>query len=347
MEFKIKIKKKEWSFFAMITGKHYSNEEIAKLEAQYLDKFYKSDNQDPKLTDGADYYAILFQTFLHKNKDRVFEKMKEEEQSNIFKGQDTKFRRAMQYSFNKGHQTAFAIILMDSKNAQEFNETFFSNPNSKLVFIYNLEKMIEPGIIEENLRRDKNEILIRETRRHFEHGYEKIMYLAKIFFKKGAEIAFDQIRQDVVHSKYNIRGYTRMLELPYNQDIEVTPAFTATFSLESPGYEEWDLHWDATYGYEVSKRLIAKFMVHQFSIKEIKAFSAVGAITYKMLEDYFSDKLDDNEIVYLGEINFALTTPFKGMRFIEHSEYKAIQTSLALTLSRRLKISSNHILVTI
>jgi len=333
-------------YFVMITGKHFSNSQIAELEAKYLDKFYNDDQQNSILYDAANYYAILYQTFLHSNPDKVFEKMPKPEQDNIYKSQDTKFRRAMQYSFNKGHQIAFAILLIDSKNAQEFNETYFENPNSKLFFIYNFEKMLKKGVTEENLNRDKNEILIKETRRHFEEGYDEIMYLAKIFYKKGADLAFEQIRQKIVDVKYKIRGRTRMLNMPYNQEMEVTPAFTATFGFESPGYEEWDIHWDATYGYEIGKQLVAKFKVHQFSVKEIKAYSSVGAITYKMIEDNLSESLNDDDIVYLGEINFILIPPIKNMRIIEHSEKEAIQTSLTLTLSRLLRVSANHILVT-
>lgn len=333
-------------YFVMITGKHFSNSQIAELEAKYLNGFYNDEHQNPILYDAANYYAILFQTFLHGNRDKVFKKMSKTEQQNIYKSQDTKFKRAMQYSFNKGHQNAFAVLLIDSREAQEFDKTFFENPNSKLWFIYNFEKMFKKGVTEKNLNRDKNEMLIKETRRHFEGGYEEIMYFAKIFYKKGADLAFEQIRKNIVGVKYKIRGRTRLLDLPYNQEMEVTPAFTATYGFEQPGYEEWDVHWDATYGYKASKELIAKFKVHQFSVKEIQAYSSVGAIAYKMIEEQLSDGLSDDDIIYLGEINFILIPPIKQMRFIEHTEIEAIQTSLTLTLSRRLRVSADHILVT-
>lgn len=44
-----------------------------------------------------------------------------------------------------------------------------------------------------------------------------------------------------------------MLKVPFNQSFTVTPSFKATFSLESPNYEEWDLHWDETYGFNAAK----------------------------------------------------------------------------------------------
>lgn len=330
----------------MISGLHFNNREIGDLEAKYLNKFYISSTPNPILADASEYYSIIFQTFLHENKDKIFDQMSEEQQKRIYKSQDSKFRNAMQYSFNKGHQTGFALLLMDSKGSTEFNVSFFKNPNSKLAFIYNLDQMISPKVTEQNLRRDKNEILIRETRRHFENGYDEIMYLAKLFYKKGAEVAFEQIRQNIVKVNYSIRGNSALLNAPYNQDFEVTPAFTATFAMESPNYEEWDLHWDSTYGYKIAKQLVGKFMIHQLSIKEIKAFSSVGAITYKMLDNYFSGfNLDDNDIVYLGEINFTLIHPLKDMRVIESSEFSAIRTSLALSLQRRLNINSQNILV--
>ncbi|MCT7696869.1 hypothetical protein [Lactobacillus crispatus] len=330
----------------MISGRHFNNHEIGELEAKYLNDFYTASIPDPILADASEYYSIIFQTFLHRNKDKVFDQMSEEEQKRIYKSQDTKFRNAMQYSFNKGHQTGFALLLMDSKGSTEFDTSFFKNPNAKLAFIYNLDKMISPKVTEQNLRRDKNEILIRETRRHFENGYDEIMYLAKLFYKKGAEVAFEQIRQNIVKANYLIKGNSVLLHVPYNQDFDVTPGFTATFAMESPNYEEWELHWNATYGYQIAKKLIGKFLIHQLSIKEIKAFSSVGAITYKMLDSYFSSSnLNDNDIVYLGEINFSLITPFEGMRTIEASEFSAIRTSLALTLQRRLNISNQNILV--
>lgn len=330
----------------MISGHHFSNQEIGDLEAKYLNEFYIASTPDPILADASEYYAILFQTFLHKNKDKVFDQMNEEQKKRIYKSQDTKFQNAMQYSFNKGHQTAFALLLMDSKGSTEFDSSFFKNPNSKLAFIYNLDRMISPKVTEQNLRRDKNEILIRETRRHFENGYDEIMYLAKLFYKKGAEVAFEQIRQNIVKMNYLIKGRSALLNVPYNQDFEVTPAFTATFAIESPNYEEWDLHWDATYGYKIAKKLVGKFMIHQLSIREIKAFSSVGAITYKMLENYFtSANLGENDIVYLGEINFALISPNEDMRTIQSPEFSAIRTSLALTIQRHLNISSQNILI--
>lgn len=333
-------------YFVMITGKQFSNSQIAELERKYLNEFYNDEHQNPILYDAANYYAILFQTFLRSKPDKVFKEMPKVEKQNIYKSLNTKFIRAMQYSFNKGHQSAFAVLLLDSRNAQEFDKTYFENPNSKLSFIYNFEKMFEKGVIEENLNRDKNDMLIKATRRHFENGFDKIMDFAKIFYKKGADLAFEQIRKNIVEVDYKIRGRTRLLDLPYNQEMEVTPAFTATYGFEHPGYEEWDIHWDATYGYKASKELIAKFKVHQFSVKELKAYSSVGATAYKMIEEQLSENLNDDDIIYLGEINFILIEPIKKMRIIESSEKEAIQTSLTLTLSRRLRVSANHILVT-
>lgn len=332
----------------MISGQHFDDAHIRDLEQKNLIDFYQADNPDPILGDAIGYYSVLFQTYLRENEDRTFSQMSEKDKENILDTENTKFRLAMQYSFNKGHQIAFAILLMDTKVSQKFDKSFFSNPNSKTYFLYNLDTMVSPVVTEENLCRDKNEILIRDTRRHFENGYQKIMYFAKIFYKKGASLAFEQIRKNIVHAQYDIKGTSRLMNIPYNQDVEVTPAFTATFSLESPNFEEWDIHWDATYGYDISNRIIAKFLIHQLSIGEIKEYAdQAGAITYHMLQGRFSDKMSTNQVVYVGEVNFSLVTPLKGMRLIEEPEYNAIRTALALTLKRRLQLASDQVLITI
>lgn len=331
----------------MISGKTFDNSEIRDLEAKYLWNFYHADNPDPILSDGIRYYLVLFNAYMELNKDRVFAQLDQKEQNNILDNQRQMFAQAMQYSFNKGHQAAFAWLLSNSRVSQKLDESFFSNPNSKLAFVYNVDHMIKPKVQEENLRRDRNEILIREIRRHFEHGYPKIMEFAKIFYRKGFAVAFEDVRKNIVKVDYQIKGTSRLLNIPYNQDIDVTPAFSATFAFESSSFEEWDLHWNATYGYDVNKKIIGKFIIHQLTKREIDAFSEVGAIDYKMVQSRISTNLKPDDIIYLGEINWNLVRPIAGMPVIYPDEYNAIREQLAMTLQRSAHINANQILVTI
>lgn len=329
----------------MIAGKQYTNQQIAEEENKYLEQYYHSN--DPMLADSIEYYSVLFQTFLKQNPDYNFEKMNKAAKQDIYRSEDELFRNAMQYSFNKGHQTAFLLLLMNSKSAEEYDEQFFKNPISKDIFIFNLDKLISKDVYEENLNRSRVELLIARTREYFENGYTNIMNMAKIFFKKGCLVAFSQIRNNILRIVDEHKITSRLLNVDLDNSFSVTPAFSATWALESPGFEEWDLHWDSTYGYQNNSKAIGSFLVHRFTVKEIKNYANVGAIVYQQMKDWFATNLADEEVVYLGEIKFSLIDPQNdGPRFITKTEYLAIQNALTLTLKRCLGVDAKNILVT-
>ena len=329
----------------MITGRKFEDTEIAKRERESLDNYYDSD--DPQLADGITYYAILFREFLKRNADKTFQRMDKDRQTEIMEKEMSRFQTAMMYSFNKGHQSAFAVLLMDTKNTQKYDEKYFKNPMSLNNFLYTFDQTIAPDVFDDNLRRDANELLINYTRRHFENGYSAVMRFGKIFFKKGAGVAFDQIRKKIVGVDYDITGYSHMLKVPYNQEFEVTPAFKGKFCLESTGFEEWDVYWDATYSAKFANNLVAKVLVHGFTVKQIKAYAEMNASAYKMLvKRNILDKMADDEVLYMVEINFALINPEDSVRLLESTEYQAIRVSLASTISQRLKVDGKHIFIT-
>lgn len=329
----------------MIGNHNYSQEEISSLEQKYLKDYFNSTN--PIFSDSLEYYAILFQTFLQKHGDHDFKQLEAKKQAEIYKLEDSRFRSAMSYSFEKGHQVGFSLLLSDTLSTNNFDEKAFSKANSNILFLYTLDEMISEKVYESNLNRHNNEFLMNFTRRHFENYYKEIMDLAKTFYKKGIMVAYDQIQKKLVKTNYDIKGFSRLLHVPYNQDFEVTPAFSATFSLETPAYEEWDLHWDATYGYDLGKKLIGKVLIHQLLVKDIKTYAEIGASTYEMLNQYFGSVFDDNEVVYLAEVNFSVNSMLQQVRVIENSEYSAIKKALALSITRQLQVNENKVLVTI
>lgn len=329
----------------MIAGKKFTNSEIAEKEAKFLEDYYH--NNDPRLSDSVEYYSILFQSFLRNedNQDDSFKKLENKQKEDIFKSEDDLFRNAMHYAFNKGHQTAFLILLMNSRNSQTFDESIFAEKSAKDVFLFNLDNLISEDVYNENLRRSQVELLINYTRDNFENGLFKIMDLAKIFFKKGCEIAYEQITEQIIQVQKKDLAVSRITSVDLNDSFQITPAFSATFVMESPRFEEWDIHWDSTYGHDVSNKLIGTFLIHQLTIKEIKNYAEVGAIVYQQMLENLSS-FEDDEIVYLGEIRFSLIEPpLDGLRTIEKNEISAIQYALTLTLKRKLGVPAKNILI--
>lgn len=325
----------------MIKGRDFSSQTIANEEKKYIDQFY--DSKDTLLSDALAYYGVLFQTFLYRNGDKLFKQMNEKEQQLIIEKEMSRFNTAMMYAFNKGHQTGFALLLMPT--SQIYAPDFFEQPDAHEYFIFTFDNMITKDAFEDNLQRDAIDVLIRYTRRHFENGYDEVMNIGRRFFKKGAGVAFEHVREHIVGVDYSIQGYSRMLNAPYNQDFSVTPAFMANFSFESPAFESWDIHWDATYGINASKNLIAKLMVHQFTYKEIKDYADVNTKSYIMLKNYFDNGYDDEELIYLAEMNFLSVEKSNFPRLLENSEYREIRRSVRQTLTRRLGIDGAHLFI--
>ena len=328
----------------MITGREFTADTIHDQEVKCLKEFYAS--EDPILVDGISYYEILFRQFLYLNADKKFERLNEAEQNRIIAKELNEFEAAMRYSFNKGHQTAFLVLLMSTKNNQGYEPDYFKEPNSLNNFLYTFDKTISSDVFDNNISRDANDTLINYTRRNFENGYTAVMSFGKIFFKKGAGVAFEQIRKQIVGAEYRITGYSKMLKVPYNAEFEVTPAFKAQFSLETPGFEEWDVFWDATYDAKFANNLIAKCLIHQMTPKNIRDYTAFEAPTYSTLNEHqVGSNLKDDESLYLVEINFGLFNPKDTVRLLEKAEYKAIKISLATTISRKLQVDRSHIFI--
>lgn len=331
----------------MITGRNFNADTIHQKELKSLREFYASD--DPTLSDGIAYYSILFRQYLYENADKKFERLEEQEQNRIIQKELNEFEAAMRYSFNKGHQTAFLVLLMSTKNNQGYEVDYFKRPDALNNFLYTFDQTISKDVFEENISRDANDTLINYTRRNFENGYNTVMAFGKIFFKKGAGIAFEQIRKDVVGVDYEISGYSNMLKVPYNQEFEVTPAFKAQFCLQSPtsnDYEEWDIFWDATYDAKYANQIIAKMMVHRMNVVTIKQFAAMDAPAYKILvEQGVTSNLDDSEDIFFVEINFLIFNPNDTVRLLERAEYAAVKVAIASNLTRKLKVDSQHIYI--
>lgn len=329
----------------MIVGREFDAETIHKEEKASLNDFYAGN--DPILSDSIAYYSILFEQFLYRNADKKFIRYDKNTKKQIIDKEMAEFEAAMRYSFNKGHQTAFLVLLMSTKNNQSYDVDYFERPDSLNNFLYTLDQSISPDVVANNISRDANDTLINYTRKNFENGYNEVMTLGRIFFKKGASVAFDQIRKNIVGVDYKISRYSRMLSVPYNQEFTVTPAFKGQFSIETPGFEEWDVFWDATYDAKFANNLIAKVLIHNFVAKNIREYSEVGAPTYQMLMNrHLIDKFDDNESLYVVEINFVLFDPRKTVRLLEQAEYQATRVSLASTISRKLNVDDKHIFIT-
>ncbi|QDR73602.1 hypothetical protein FOD75_10925 (plasmid) [Limosilactobacillus reuteri] len=325
----------------MIKGLDFDMQTIATEEAKYLLQFYSSD--DPLLDDATSYYAILFNTFLNRNADQVFQNKDPKEQTNILDKEILRFKKAMRYAFNKGHQTAFVALLL--KSSQIFDPSFFEKPESREYFIYNFENLMTDEAFKANLTRDAIDNLIGYTRKNFENGYNEIMKYGQIFFKKGAAVAFDQVREHIVNKKYKITGYSRMMHVPFNQTFELTPAFKASFSLESPAFEAWNVQWDESYGFDASKSLVAKVTIHQFTKKSIGQYRDVEARTYMMIANQFEGYADE-ELVYLVQIDYLVADNKYFPRILEHNEYQAILMAIQNTVCRRLQVDGNHVFTT-
>lgn len=347
MDFEIRItvllKEREIN---LIQGLSFSREVIHAKEKKCLSEFYASDN--PYLGDAIVYYQFLFLDYLNQHSDSGFSRKNSKEQKRILDKEIKEYQEAMRYAFNKGHQTAFNVLLKDTKNNQGYEKEYFKNPSSLNNFLYTFEETITKDTFRENIMRDSIDVLTNFTRRNFNKTYDVIKALGMIFFKKGAGIAFEQIRKQIVGSDYEITGYSKLMHVPINQEFDVTPAFKGQFSLESPDNEEWDIFWDATYDAAYADSLIAKCVIHKISMSDARKMKEKDAITYRTILDTEKtvNSLEDSDSFYLVEISFLLFNPNITPRLLSYVEYKAIVTSLTSTISRKLRVSADHIYVT-
>ncbi|WP_056994791.1 hypothetical protein [Limosilactobacillus ingluviei] len=328
----------------MIKGRHFDQTTITNLEVENIKEFYKNDTAI--LPESLNYYETLFRGYLATKEDNKFKQKKSEEKEVIYDKVMQRFETGMIYAFNKGHQLGFILLLSDSP--VEFEPDFFAQPDSLKVFISSLEHMVSNELIEDSFRKDAMLVLINFTRRYFEGGYPKIKDFATRFYLKGLGVALDQVRENVVQKPYKITGRSRMLNVPYNKDFTVTPAFKGSFSVESPRYEEWDIQWDETYPKAMGSGLIAKVLVHQFTAKEIKDYAAVDAKTYRMVKDFFSAPFADDELLYLVRLDLLAMVDISNFpRIIEANEYQIIKMAIQKTISNRLDVDSAHLFITV
>lgn len=331
----------------LIRGQKFDIASIHKKETESLANYYASDN--PFLSEGIEYYAIVFKEFLYNHADPQFFLMNLDKQNNILKKEMDKFQKAMQFSFNKGHKTGFLILLKNTKDNQVYDADYFSNPNSLSNFLYSIDKSFGDTVISKNLNRDANTSLINFTLQNFVEGRKEVEKLSRIFFKKGIAVAFEQIRDNIMQTDYQITGYSRMLSVPYNQDFIVTPAFKGTFCFETPNFEEWDIFWDATYDISYSNTLVAKVLVHSLTMAQIKKYSQINASAYKMLQSVLRiNNYREEDLIFVVEINFALINPADTSRLLRKAEYQALRVAIANIISRKLQkyhVDEQHILL--
>lgn len=321
--------------------KIFTEPEIAQLEQKKLNEYWNSDN--PLMGDALKYYLPIFFEYLHNKASSSFTNLKEEQQQKVLDELAKRFNYAMSYAFNKGHQDTYHLILINTKQKIIFTKDFFAKPINRTKFLNDFFASINPDDIQEKLYKDAIYVLVNFTRKYFVRNFDKIMELARIFFTKGAGIAFDQIRTDLLKENYIITGYSDLLNAPYNQSFAITPAFVATYDVQHPGTETWDVRWDETYGAEAQKYLVGKVFVNAFTPNEIRDLANKDAETYQAI----AENLDMNGMskVYQAQLVFVVPRVSSGTRILTAQEYKQINIALRDTLCRRLKITPNQIFV--
>lgn len=327
----------------MIAGRHFDTQTIASEERKFLEAYY--DGDDPLLAEGIFYYRSLFRKYLLRKADKAFGRLPEKEQEEIFDKAEARFRAAMTYSFNKGHQTAFAILLRETASQTIYDEKYFSNPEAVGTFLHTLDRSMSKEVFEDNVRRADVDVLINFIRRNFENTYDVVMDYVKVFFKKGVIVAFDQIRREIVGVEPNITGYSRMLNAPLNQSFQVTPSFNASFVVESPNYEEWELFWDYTYSEYIGNNLLGKILIHKFNAKTIRSYSEAQALAYQFFERFVPQNSEPDEDYYMVDIAFLLISPTETARIPDKFEYQSIKASIATFICQRLGVSPDRVVI--
>lgn len=332
----------------MIEGMHFTPEQIKDLELKNADDFFKSDN--PFLSDAISYYSPLFQDYLIQHSSKRFLDLEEKEQNKILDEEHRRFVYSMTYSFSKGHMDCFSLILPDFKQKLKFTTEFFQDPASKTTFLNQIFAALPDEIYQRKINKDRVYSLVQYTRKNFENGIYYIMGLAKIFYMKGAAIAYDQITKNIVKTKVKITGYSKILHVPYNQSFNITPSFLATFDMEHLNTESWDISWDTSYGADAQNVLVGKLVLNRFTRQEIYAYADVGAATYQAIREFFgtnSDNEDPKDVLYQAQMIFTLPSDTQHYRQISGIEYKQIMKSLRDAICRRLGIKGDQLLVRI
>ena len=328
----------------MIAGRILSSKEISDIESQYLALFYDSD-EFSNLSDSIGYYGVLFESYLREHMSNEIKRLPDEIQDEQIGKCVKRFRNAMSYAFNKGHQLSFALLLGEHTPERQINS--FASPIFSSNYVRTFTNYIIDGELESTLHRDAVDILLRTTRRNFENCHSEIMRMAVTFLKKGVEESLLQIRRDVLNTQFTDTGKSNLLRIPYNNAFRVTPAFKGYFSLESPDFEEWKVCWDDTYGLDEANLSIAKVEVHRLNYEKVQKYIESGARNYRSVNIGLTSKsFDKSKPVYFVNITYLLFNAEKFPRVIERSEYVAIQSAITNTISNILQMDSTNLVVT-
>lgn len=332
----------------MIEGMHFTQKQITELEQSTADAYFKSD--DPRFSDAITYYSPLFRDYLLKHASKKFLDLPQKKQEVILDEENRRFVFSMTYSFSKGHMDCFSLILPDFKQKLKFTKSFFEVPENKDYFLNDLFSALPDETYQRKINKDRVYSLVQYTRNNFENGIYYIMFLAKIFYMKGASVGYDQIAENIVKAKVKITGYSKILHVPYNQSFSVTPAFEAAFDTEHLNTETWDISWDSAYGAEAQNMLVGKLILNRFTRQEIYAYADVDAVTYKAIKDFFQSKSKDEnprDVLYEAQMIFTMPSDISHYRKISGAEYDQIINSLRDSICRRLGIKKDKILVRI
>ena len=330
----------------MIEGFNFTNEQIKDLERQKANEYSASD--DPRLSDSINYLSPFFRDYLRIDGSQWFLYKYTDEQEVVLQEEDRRFVYSMTYSFMKGHMDCFQLILSNFAQKIKFQKSFFEVPSNKRDFLNKIFSAMPDEIYQRKINQDRVYSLVQYTRKNFENGIYYIMYLAKIFYMKGVNVAYDQIGQEIVKAKVKITGFSKILHVPYNQSFSVTPAFEATFDTEHLNTETWDISWDSSHGIEAQNVLVGKLILNRFTRQEVYAYADVGAITYKAIKDFFqTDSADEDprDVLYEAQFIFTLPSDLKNYHAVQGIEYQEMMRSLRDSICKRLGIKGNQILL--
>lgn len=334
----------------MIEGlNNFTLDSVSKMEQEHLKAFWQSD--DPTLSDAINYYFPIFLANVTAKKNQKYLSLSSDDKNDVVRELNERFQTAMNYAFIKGHQQVYFIILPNVLTKITFKKDFFEDPKNRSRFLGRFFASLPTKIYQELITKKDIFELMKYCSGYFENSLRIITDMSKIFFTKGASIAYDEIRRDVVKVDYHITGYSKLLNAPYNQSFDVTPSFVGTFDVEHLDYESWDIRWNETYSQDLQNTLVGKLIVNRFQPEEVKAYAGVGAETYESINQFYevnrSYQDTDSKYLYQAQMIFSMPDGIGSTRTLIPEEYEHIKISLRDTLCRRLHVRRNKIFVTI
>lgn len=335
----------------MIIGREYDMNAIVTIQQNewsgYVTEQGAELGQLPiELADDFNYYKKVFKRLLYSHGDKNFKKLSEDKKDEAVNIVGDKFTSAMYYAMLKGHQNAFEVLLKESTKFPNLDEDFFRNPHSKTDVIFLIDAKTDDDVFEKNIDQDDVHQLVTYVRRQFDDMYDYIISYSKLFYQRGEELAFEQIRRDIVEVDYDTPLISSMTHAPLNRPFRVTPAFLARFKFEAPYVEQWDIVWDETYGRAYYANLIASLCINQFTAAQIKNYAEGGAMAYQMfLDSKDLSQFRDDEMLYFVDMTYTLVDPKSMPREIYQFEHEYIREYLMATLIKMIGTDANHILL--